>query len=140
MPPALRTASTAPDVLSAVEGVSVKVSGRSIALPGVRAGRSLNLAVGSVVLTPTRVLASVGPWVILHTDLAEDPRGGHTVTLTADGMHLHIDVPEIYAGGRGTFDLYFRTPLDQSVLAQVPSTPRSVSLPDGIAPLVRRWA
>jgi hypothetical protein len=31
MPPELKTASSAPDVLLAVEGVSLKISGRSIA-------------------------------------------------------------------------------------------------------------
>jgi hypothetical protein len=140
MPPELRTASNSADVLSAAEGVSVRISGRSIALPGVRSGRSLQLAVGSIVLSPGRLLAAVGAWVILDTGLGAIPDTGHTVALSAEGMHLHVSVPEVYEGGRGTFDLQFRITLDQSVLAQVPSAPLAVRLPEGIAPLVRRWA
>jgi len=140
MPPALRTASNSVDVLSPAEGVSVKISGRSIALPGVRSGRSLQLAVGSIVLSPSRLLAAVGAWVILDTGFVGIPDTGHTVALSAEGMQLHVSVPQVYQGGRGTFDLQFRVNLDQSVLAHLPSTPLAVRLLEGIAPLVRRWA
>jgi hypothetical protein len=140
MPPALRTASHSADVLSEAEGISVKISGRSIALPGVRSGRSLELAVGSIVLSPGRLLAAVGAWVILDTGFVAIPDTGHTVALSPEGMHLHVSVPEVYEGGRGTFDLQFRVSLDQSVLLQLPSTPLAVRLPEGIAPHVRRLA
>jgi hypothetical protein len=140
MPPALRTASNSADVLRTAEGVSVKISGRSIALPGVRSGRSLQLAVGSIVLSPSRLLAAVGAWVILDTGFVGMPDTGHTVAFSEEGMHLHVSVPKVYQGGRGTFDLQFRVNLDQSALARLPSTTLAVRLPEGIAPLVRRWA
>jgi len=140
MPPALRSAATAGDVVMAAEGVSVKISGRSIALPGVRAGRSVNLNAGSIVLSRDRIRASVGAWVVLDSSFGEDAQNGHTVTFAADGVHVHLEVPEIYEGGRGTFALHFRIDLDQSVLAALPSTPRAVRVPDGIAPLLRNWA
>lgn len=140
MPAELKTARSAPDVLLAVEGVSMKISGRSIALPGVRSGRSVNLAVGSLVLSPARVLASYGAWTLMDTDLAEVVDAGHELTLSEDGLHLHVNVPALYQGGRGTFEVHYRTPIEQSVLSQLPTTPRAVKLPDGTAMLARRWA
>ncbi|MFL5824761.1 MAG: hypothetical protein ACJ764_15125 [Solirubrobacteraceae bacterium] len=140
MPAELKTAGAQPGVLLAVEGVSLKISGRSIALPGVRSGRSVNLAVGSIVLSPDRLLTSYGKWPILNADLAETPESEHELTISPDGVHLHVSVPEIYEGGRGTFELHYRTPIKPSILTQIPSSPRPVRLPEGIAPLARRWA
>ena len=140
MPPALRTASTGPDVLLAQEGISLKISGRSIALPGVRSGRSVNLAVGSLVLSANHLMASYGKWLILDDDLDDSPDVGHQLTVSSDGVHLHVNVPDIYEGGRGTFELHYRTAIKQSILTQLPATPRPVRMPEGIASLARSWA
>jgi hypothetical protein len=140
MPQELKTASSAPDVLLAEEGLSLKISGRSVALPGVRAGRSVQLAVGSVVLSPARILASFGKWTILDTDFAEVAPTGHELTLSPDGVELNVSVPDLYEGGRGTFEVRYRVPISQAILTQLPSTPRPIKLPEGIAPLARQWA
>src|SRR5436305_9456817 len=140
MPQELKAARAAPDVLLAEEGLSLKISGRSITLPGRRSGRSVNLAVGSLVLTPERLMASYGKWLVLDANLNEHPETGHQLTIAADGVHLHVSVPEIYEGGRGTFELHYRTPIKASVLTQVPTSPLPVRMPEGIAPLARSWA
>jgi hypothetical protein len=139
MPAALKSAAEDPAALLSAEGVSVKASGRSVALPGVRAGRSVRLLAGAVVLLPGRLLASVGAWPVLDAPLTGDASGAHQLTLAGDGVHLHIDVPSLYDSGRGTIDVHFRTELEPSVLAQVPTTAIPVALPDGLAAIVRTW-
>jgi hypothetical protein len=140
MPPALRSASRASDVLVAFEGVSVKISGRSIALPGVRSVRSVQLNVGSFVLSPGRILASIGAWTILDWNPGEQADTGHTLSFSDDGLHLHVSVPELYEGGRGVFELHFRMSIPNRALAQLPTGSIAVSLPEGLAPLAKRWA
>ncbi len=140
MPDQLKARSASADVLCAAEGISVKIAGRGVALPGFRASRSVSLKAGSVVLGPRCALASVGRWVALDSDLGEVPDTVHTVAFATDGMHLHVDLPAVYPSARGTFDLHFRVELEQAVLAQLPTTPRPVRLPDGVAAAVRSWA
>jgi hypothetical protein len=139
MPDEVKARSTGAGVLCAAEGLSVKIAGRGVALPGFRSGRSVNFKAGSVVLGPRCALASVGRWVALDSDLAEAPDSPHTVAFGTDGMHLHVDLAAVYPSARGTFDLHFRVELEQAVLAQLPATPRPVRLPDGVAIAVRSW-
>jgi hypothetical protein len=140
MPDELKARSTGAGVLCAEEGISVKISGRGVALPGLRSSRSVSLKAGSVVLGPRCALASVGRWVALDSDLGEAPDSPHTVEFAADGMHLHVELTAVYPSARGTFDLHFRVELGETVLAQLPTTPRPVRLPEGVALAVRSWA
>jgi len=139
MPDELKARSAEADVLCAAEGISVKVAGRGVVLPGFRTNRSVSLKAGSVVLAPRCALASVGRWVVLDSDLGEAPEGAHTIGFAADGMHVHVDLPTVYQSARGTFDLHFRVELEQTALAELPAGPRPVRLPDGAAIAMRTW-
>jgi hypothetical protein len=85
MPPTLQAA--APGAVLAVEGISLKLHGRSVKLPGLRSGRSVSLKVGALVVTQRRMLGSVGRYVLVDSDLAPG-EGPHRVSFAADGVRL----------------------------------------------------
>jgi hypothetical protein len=140
MPTALTEAKSAPDVLFAAEGVSILSKSRSIRVPGLRSARGATLLVGSLVVSPHRLLAAVGPYVILDHDFASSGREGQTLTLAADDIRLALDVASVLEGGSGHIELDYRAALDPGELAQLPTAPVAVAVSDAVGPLLRTWA
>ncbi len=134
MPPTLQAA--APGAVLAVEGISLKVHGRSVKLPGLRSGRSVSLKVGALVVTPRRMLASVGRYVLVDSDLEPD-EGPHRVSFAADGVRLTPDIPTLFPQGSGEVEFHWDVELDAMVLSSLPSAPLSVAMPEQVAALVR---
>ena len=139
MPDALKAVAADRGVLVSAEGVSVKASGRSVRLPGVRSGRSVSLLAGSLVVLPRRALASVGRYPILDTDFSGVAADGQSLSFAPDGVRIKIDVQSLVEGGSGTVELHFREPLDGTVLAQLPSTTCPVQLSNTVAAMIRGW-
>jgi hypothetical protein len=134
MPPTLKAA--APGALLAVEGISVKVHGRSVKLPGLRSGRTVNLRVGALVVTQRRMLGSVGRYVLVDADLAPGD-GPHRVTFAPDGVRLSPDIPTLFPDGGGEVEFHWDVELEPTTLASLPSGPTTVALPEQVAALVR---
>jgi hypothetical protein len=134
MPPTLRAA--APGALLAVEGISIKLHGRSVKLPGLRSGRSVSLKVGALVVAERRLLGSVGRYLLVDSDLGPD-EGPHRVSFAADGVRLIPDIPTLFPEGSGEVEFHWDVELDHSVLSSLPSGPLSVALPEQVAALVR---
>jgi hypothetical protein len=134
MPRTLQAA--APGALLAVEGISLKLHGRSVKLPGLRSGRSVSLKVGALVVTPRRMLGSVGRYVLVDSDLLPS-EGPHRVSFAADGVRLTPDIPTLFPQGSGEVEFHWDVELDPTVLSSLPSGPLSVALPEQVAALVR---
>jgi hypothetical protein len=134
MPPTLQAA--APGALLAIEGISLKVHGRSVKLPGLRSGRSVNLRVGALVLTQPRMLGSVGRYVLVDSALGPG-EGPHRVSFSADGVRLTSDIATLFPQGSGMVEFHWDVELDQTVLSSLPSGSLSVALPEQVAALVR---
>ena len=140
MPAELKAAADRPETLVAAEGVSVRCSGRSVRLPGLRSARSVRLLVGSVVLSRDRLLLAIGRYPILDTDLAGDGPAGQTVELSAEGIQVHVeDIASMVPQGSGTMDLRFRTPIADTVLTGLPSGRGRQSFSDAAAVMMRGW-
>ncbi len=139
MPEALKQAASGPDVVLAAEGISLRVRGHSLMLPGIRYHSSTNLAVGAVVVSSRRLIASVGHWLLVDAALGtgEDP---HRVTFADDGVHLFPDVPTLFPEGSGEMEFHWCADLAATQLASLSSDPCSVALPAEIAALIRRCA
>jgi hypothetical protein len=139
MPTALAAVRSGPDVLVAAEGISIKSSSRSVRLPGLRSGRGVSLLVGSIVLTPRRLIAAVGPYEILDSDFTAAGGEGQTLALSADGVRIALEVESVLDGGKGSVELHYRMTLEETVLAQLPSIKISIALSDAVAPMLRSW-
>ena len=120
MPPRLKAAAAAPEVLLAAEGISVRAHSRSVRLPALRSGRGVVLLAGSLVILPDRLLAGIGSAVVLDTGFGGPGTDGQELTLSPDGARLKLEVMTVYADGAGSVELHFREPLEPAVLAQVP--------------------
>jgi hypothetical protein len=139
MPAALTAAAAGPDVLVAEEGVSAKQTVSNLRMPRSRVNHGTSLFVGALVLTPARVLASLGDNQILDADpRASLPGAVASVEFAADGMRVSADIGAVVAGASGSFTLHFRVPIDAAALAQLPQTAVSVPLLDAGATL-RPW-
>ena len=134
MPPTLQAA--APGAVLAVEGISLKVHGRSVKLPGLRSGRSVSLKVGALVVTQRRMLGSVGRYVLVDSDLVSGD-GPHRVSFAADGVRLTPDIPTLFPQGGGEVEFHWDVELDPTMLSSIPSGSLSVALPEQAAVLVR---
>ncbi len=134
IPPTLQAA--APGALVAVEGISLKVHGRSVKLPGLRSGHSVNLKVGALVVTPRRMLGSVGYYVLVDSALGLG-EGPHRVSFASDGVRLTSDLRTLFPQGSGEVEFHWDVELDPTVLSSLPSDPLSVALPEQVAALVR---
>ena len=134
MPPTLQAA--APGALLAVEGISIKLHGRSVKLPGLRSGRSVSLKVGALVVTQRRMLGSVGRYVLVDSDLGP-AEGPHRVSFAADGVRLTPDIPTLFPQGSGEVEFHWDVELNPTVLSSLPSGLLSVALPEQVAALVR---
>jgi hypothetical protein len=133
-PPTLQAASAGAAL--AVEGISIKVHGRSVKLPGLRSGRSVSLKVGALVVAQRRMLGSVGRYVLVDSNLGPD-EGPHRVGFAADGVRLTPDIPTLFPQGSGEVEFHWDVELDPTVLSALPSGPLSVALPEQVAALVR---
>jgi hypothetical protein len=91
------------------------------------------------VLSPARVLASIGNSQILDADpRAPVPGGVASVEFAADGLRVSADIAAVVAGASGSFTLHFRVPIDAAALAQLPQTAVSLPLLNGGA-VLRPW-
>jgi hypothetical protein len=134
MPPTLQAAVAGAAL--AAEGISIKLHGRSIKLPGVRSGRSVSLKVGALVVTDRRMLASVGRYVLIDSDLVPG-EGPHCVSFASDGVRLVVDIPTLFPEGSGVAEFHWDVEIDPTALSSLPSGPVVVVLPEQAAPLVR---
>ncbi len=134
MPPTLRDAASG--ALFSAEGVSLKIRGRSVKLPALRSGRSVKLSAGSLVLRPDRMLASVGKYVLVDSELVSG-EGPYRVGFAADGVTLSVDIAALFPDGAGSAEYHWDVELDPKILAASPSEPTSVHLPEQTAALVR---
>src|SRR5690242_12221023 len=132
MPPTLEAA--APGAVLAVEGISIKVRGRSVKLPGIRSGRSVSLKAGALVVTQSRILGSVGRYVLVESELTPG-EGPHRVSFAADGVRLVPDIPTLFPEGGGEVEFHWTAELEPTVLSSLPTGPLSVTLPEQAAVL-----
>src|SRR3954452_19823807 len=136
LPAALAEVAAAPGTLVAAPGVSVRAVGRSVRAPGVRGYRSAHAMVGPFVLRGDRVVAALGQYVVLDAPFDGPQTPGQSITLDADGLHVHVELSSLWPEGKGTLDLAYRQELDEVTLAQVPAS-CAVSLADGAAKVLR---
>lgn len=138
MPPTLAQAASGPDVIVAAEGISLRCHGSSIKLPGYRAGSSVNLASGAIVLTQERLLTSFARYVVVDSEILPAGQEPHRVELAADGVRVFPDLPTLFGdAGSGVLELHWRIEIEPSRLASLPSGPASIVLPEQVAPLIR---
>jgi hypothetical protein len=130
MPHKLKAAAASPDVVLADEGLVVHNRVQSLQMPGARVGGGVRTASGAVVILPGRLLASIGPHVVVDTGFEEQGEAGgkHLLTLADDGMLISFDVASVLSQGSGTVDVKYKLPLDSSVLARMPARELHVTL------------
>jgi hypothetical protein len=119
MPPRLKDAAAAADVILAAEGLPVHNRVESLRIPGAKVGGGVRSAAGSVVILPGRVLASIGNYVILDTSLPPG-HGRQELAASSDGLRIKFDVASVMAHGSGSAEIHYRLPLDGSLLSRLP--------------------
>jgi hypothetical protein len=139
MPASLNEIATAPRVLVAAEGISVKQSVSLFRIPRASVTTGTKLLVGAVVLCPDRVLASVGRDPILDTDFGDTARDAPMLTLAEDGIRITFNVAQMLDGGSGSIEVHYRLALDSAALAQLPSRSCPVTLTNVANALLNGW-
>ena len=135
MPPALQQIA-AGSALVSDEGVSIKFSSRGLRAPGRYISRGVKLHGGAVVVTADRVALSIGNRVVLDADYDDEKHGPLTLTVDADGVHLHLDVKAALPGGGGTLDITARAVVDGTPLVGT----RHIAIDAATATALTRWA
>ncbi len=139
MPATLQEAATGQEVLLAAEGISVKETVRQLRMPRARLSQGTRTMVGSVVLRPGQLLASLGDKVILDTDFSPPDRQDGALAIADDGLRITFDVARVLAGGSGSVELHYRLRLDAATIAQLPRASCPVALSEVQAAALRPW-
>ncbi|OBK71963.1 hypothetical protein [Mycobacterium sp. 1274761.0] len=133
LPTALRTQVEAEGVLLLSEYVPVtrRFSG---AVPGKKAHADIASYVGSLVLTPQRVLATLSsvPKLAGRTiDRRWDaPQGGPVRADLADtGLHIEVEIGDVDPRFKGHLSLNYKTAIPDDVLAQLPHRSLAFEVP-----------
>jgi hypothetical protein len=138
MPEALAAAAASSDVILACEGLPVWNRVWSLRIPGAKVGGGSRSASGAIVILPSRLLASVGKYPIVDSAFGAEG-GSQELTLSSDGVRIKFEVATVLPGGTGTMQLYFRVPLDESLLGQLPTMAFSVTLSHAAEALLYPW-
>jgi len=124
LPEALRTEVDAEGVLFLAEYLPVtrKFSG---SVPGKKATGNFSSYVGSLVLTPQRVLGTLssvpklaGRTIDQRWDAAQT--GAVKADISNTGLHIDVDIAEVDPKFKGHLSLNYKTSIPDDVLAQLP--------------------
>lgn len=137
MPEQMKAVASSAGVIVADEGLPVHNRVRSLRIPGAKVGGGVRTASGALVILPDRLLASVGSYVIVDTAFGAD--GEQELELGNDGVHLRFDVASAYDRGSGSIEIYYRLPLDDSVLSRLPALSCRVRVSHAFEALLRPW-
>jgi hypothetical protein len=133
LPEALRTEVDAEGVLFLAEYVPVtrKFSG---SVPGKKATGNFSSYVGSLVLTPQRVLGTLssvpklaGRTIDQRWDAPQT--GAVKADISNTGLHIDVDIAEVDAKFKGHLSLNYKTSIPDEVLAQLPRRSLAFDVP-----------
>lgn len=133
LPAELRAEVDAEGILFLAEYVPVtrRFSG---SVPGKRASANISSYVGSLVLTPQRVLGTLSsvPKLAGRTiDQRWDaPQGGPVkADISNTGLHIEVDIGEVDPKFKGRLSLNYKTVIPDEVLAQLPARSLAFEVP-----------
>lgn len=133
LPEALRTEVDAEGVLFLAEYLPVtrKFSG---SVPGKKATGTFSSYVGSLVLTPQRVLGTLssapklaGRTIDQRWDAAQT--GAVKADISNTGLHIDVDIAEVDPKFKGHLSLNYKTSIPDDVLAQLPRRSLAFDVP-----------
>jgi hypothetical protein len=133
LPEALRTEVDAEGVLFLAEYLPVtrKFSG---SVPGKKATGNFSSYVGSLVLTPQRVLGTLssepklaGRTIDQRWDAAQT--GAVKADISNTGLHIDVDIAEVDPKFKGHLSLNYKTSIPDDVLAQLPRRSLAFDVP-----------
>ena len=133
LPEALRTEVDAEGVLFLAEYLPVtrKFSG---SVPGKRATADFSSYVGSLVLTPQRVLGTLssvpklaGRTIDQRWDAPQT--GAVKADISNTGLHIDVDIAEVDSKFKGHLSLNYKTSIPDDVLAQLPHRSLAFDVP-----------
>ncbi len=94
-------------------------------VPGKRANTDISSYVGSLALTPQRVLGTLSSVPKLAGRTIDQPwdapqSGPVTAELSNTGLHIEVDIGEVNPKFTGHLSLNYKTPIPDEVLTQLP--------------------
>ncbi len=133
LPEALRTEVDAEGVIFLAEYLPVtrRFSG---SVPGMKANTNISSYVGSLALTPQRVLGTLssvpklaGRTIDQRWDAPQT--GAVKADISNSGLHIDVDIAEVDPKFNGHLSLNYKTPIPDDVLVQLPRTSLAFDVP-----------
>jgi hypothetical protein len=133
LPDALRTEVEAEGIIHLAEYLPVtrRFSG---SVPGKRANGNISSYVGSLVLTPQRVLGTLstvpklaGRTIDQRWDAAQS--GAVKAEIADDGLHIAVNIAEVDQRFNGQLSLHYKDPIPEDVLMRLPRRSLAFDVP-----------
>jgi hypothetical protein len=119
-----------PRTLQVAEAISMTLRSSHVHVQNRRISHAVGLHSGAVVITPDRLVVSIGRRAAIDGTYGEAEPVNQALTFTADagGLHLAIDIPQAVPKGTGTMTLEIRMRLSANALAWLGSTDHVMAL------------